>query len=203
MRYVDKNIKYFANKLAAKAPTPGGGSAAALSAYIGCSLLSMVANYTLARKGFNGYKDRAKRVQKGSEKLRQTFAELIDKDVEAYESLSKAFIKYKDNTAKLQPALKRAVGPLAKICIHAHRAGILCLDLSYVGNKYLMSDLCTSIYLLDAALESSMIIIKSNLAYMKDKSYIINKKQQYVYLQQDMKRIKAEVLAKAKERMLI
>ena len=61
MKYVDKSVKCYIDKLSAKTPAPGGGSVAALLGALGCGLLSMVANFTLAGKGFNGYKDRAKK----------------------------------------------------------------------------------------------------------------------------------------------
>ena len=51
----------------------------------------MVANYTMARKGYNGYKERAKKALKEAEKLRLKLIELIDKDITAYENVSKAF----------------------------------------------------------------------------------------------------------------
>ena len=44
--YIDKPLKTYLEDLAAKQPTPGGGSAAALSAAIGVSLMTMSANYT-------------------------------------------------------------------------------------------------------------------------------------------------------------
>ena len=44
--YNEKPLRDYLNDLAARRPAPGGGSAAALSAAIGASLMSMVANYT-------------------------------------------------------------------------------------------------------------------------------------------------------------
>ena len=70
-------IKYYTDKLAAKTPAPGGGSVAAMLGVLGCGLLSMVANFTLVKKGFNGYKERAKKALKESESLRQKLTELI------------------------------------------------------------------------------------------------------------------------------
>ena len=76
MKYVDKSLRHYLSKLSAKVPAPGGGSASALLGALGCGLLCMVANYTLAKKAFNGYKERAKRVLKESEKVREKLTEL-------------------------------------------------------------------------------------------------------------------------------
>ena len=89
MKYQDKSLKYFIDTLAAKTPTPGGGSVAATLGALGCGLLCMVANYTLSSKGFNGYKERAQKALKKSDDLRKKLTDLIDKDIIAYEALSK------------------------------------------------------------------------------------------------------------------
>jgi len=94
MKFIDKSIRLYADKLAAKTPTPGGGSTAALLGVLGCALLSMVANFTLAGKGFNGYKERSQKALKKSENIREKMTDLIDKDIAAYENLSRAFKKY-------------------------------------------------------------------------------------------------------------
>ena len=44
--YIDRPMREYLDDLAAKKPAPGGGSAAALAASMGVSLMSMVANYT-------------------------------------------------------------------------------------------------------------------------------------------------------------
>lgn len=201
MRYIDKSIKYYADRLAAKTPTPGGGSVAATLGVLGCGLLSMVANFTLARKGFNGYKERAKRVLTASEKLRKKLLEMVDKDIEAYDRLSKAFKKHKNNPVRMAPVLKRAVGPPAKVCNYVYKAATLSLELTYVSSKPIVSDVSVAIYVLDAAFEAALINIKINLGYIRDKKYIIDKTQQYTSMHKDIKRLKAAILSKIKERM--
>ncbi|TBR15974.1 hypothetical protein EPO66_05245, partial [bacterium] len=45
--YINKSIKKYLEDLSAKKPVPGGGSASALTAALGSSLISMVVNFTL------------------------------------------------------------------------------------------------------------------------------------------------------------
>ena len=47
--YNDSSLKQYLNDLAAKLPAPGGGSAAALTAALGASLISMVLNFTIGK----------------------------------------------------------------------------------------------------------------------------------------------------------
>jgi methenyltetrahydrofolate cyclohydrolase len=49
---IDKNVRVFLEELASRAPVPGGGSVAALSASLASALTEMVANLTIGRKGF-------------------------------------------------------------------------------------------------------------------------------------------------------
>ncbi|MCK4593697.1 cyclodeaminase/cyclohydrolase family protein, partial [bacterium] len=48
----DLKITEFLQKLGSRAPAPGGGSAAALSASLGANLLSMVCQLTAGKKGY-------------------------------------------------------------------------------------------------------------------------------------------------------
>ena len=201
MKYQDKSLKYFIDKLAAKTPTPGGGSVAATLGALGCGLLCMVANYTLSSKGFNGYKERAKGALKKSDDLRKKLTELIDKDIIAYEALSKSFKVNKDNPAKLQTSYKRASAPPFKMCGYIYKAAMSALELSYVSSKYIISDLAVAMSTLDAAFEAALVNVNINLKYIKDKKFIIEKTHRCTELHRDIKRLKTQVLSNTRERM--
>jgi len=187
--------------MATKTPTPGGGSAAAMSGALGCALISMVANFTLAKKGFNGYKERSQKVLKRSEDLRSKLMVLIDQDAQAYGKLSKALKSKKISAQGLQSAFKSAAIPPLKVCQCVHKAAGLALELSYVGNKSIISDVSVAIYALDAAFESALISMNINLDYIKDKRYVVAKTQATTTLHRDIKRLKTDVLSKVKERI--
>jgi len=201
MKYINKKLKTYADDLAAKRPTPGGGSASALVGALGCSMLSMVANFTVSRGGYDGYKKRAAVALKGAEAIRNNFMLLVDKDVLAYERVAKAMKRHKSNTAKFQGALKNATVPLANVCLYAHKAAGVCLELAYVGNRSLISDVSVAISMLDAAFESAMATIEVNVGCISDAKYVSNIRHKHNALHADMKRIKTEVLSKLKERM--
>ncbi len=202
MDYINKSIKGYLVELAAKKPVPGGGSTAALMGALGCGLVSMVANFTLSDKGFNGYKARAKKVLKKSECLREKLAVLIDKDIRAYGRLSIAFKKFNLSAIKLQSAVKGAIITPCKICDCVHDAAEIALEASYIGKKNILSDIQAAIYALDAAFEAGFINIRVNLKYLKDKEYAAEKNQKYAALQIDMKNIKTQILSKTSERMI-
>ncbi|MBI5145023.1 MAG: cyclodeaminase/cyclohydrolase family protein, partial [Candidatus Omnitrophica bacterium] len=55
MKYREATLKKYSDDLAAKLPAPGGGSAAALAAAMGVSLISMVVNFTLGKPKYAQY----------------------------------------------------------------------------------------------------------------------------------------------------
>lgn len=201
MKYVDKSVRYFTNKLAAKTPAPGGGSVAALLGALGCGLLSMVANFTIAKKGYNGYKERAKKALRESERLKVRLTDLIDKDIQVYEKLSKAFKRYKGNISRIQSSLRKTTTTPLQVCSYVHKAALLSLELSYAGNKPLMPDVCVAIYTLDAAFESALINIKINSRLIRDKKYVVDITHKSNSLHRDLKSIKTEVLSRTRQRM--
>ena len=83
--YNDRPIRDYLNDLAARRPTPGGGSAAALSAAIGAGLASMVANYTIGNPKYKEGEDRIADILKRCDRYRADLQALVDKDVEAFE----------------------------------------------------------------------------------------------------------------------
>ncbi len=203
MNFADKSIKFYSDKLASKSPAPGGGSTAAVIGMLGCGLLSMVANFTLAGKGFNGYKERSQKALKKSENIRKKLLLLIDKDVKAYQNLSKASKKHKDNIVRLQPALKRAITPPADICNYTYKATVVALELAYVGSKNILSDVVVAVYALDAAFESALENININLKDVKDKKYSVRITEKNRVLHREIKQLKTNILSKARERMQV
>ncbi|MDP3804256.1 MAG: cyclodeaminase/cyclohydrolase family protein, partial [Candidatus Omnitrophota bacterium] len=87
--YIDGPLHEYLDDLAGKTPAPGGGSGAALSASIGAALMSMVANYTVGNPKYKAGEERAADILIKAENYRADLQRLIDKDVEAYEKLSK------------------------------------------------------------------------------------------------------------------
>jgi methenyltetrahydrofolate cyclohydrolase len=201
MEYSDKSIRIYLKDLASRRPVPGGGSSAAIMGALGCGLISMVAHFTLSDKGINGYKNRTRRVLKKSEFLCEKLTLLIDKDIRAYEKLSKAFKKQNSIAMGLQSALKGAIITPCRICDYSHQAAGLALEISYVGKKSILSDVIVAIHALDAAFESGFVNIKVNIKYLKDKAYAVEKNRKYMSLQRDMKNLKTQILSKAGERM--
>src|SRR5258708_18390821 len=80
----------FLEQLAGAAPTPGGGSAAAIMGAMGAALVSTVCNVTLGNKGKEQAAAEMLAVRAESELLRARLTAMVDEDIAAFDSLMAA-----------------------------------------------------------------------------------------------------------------
>ena len=80
----------FIEVLASKAAVPGGGGAAALTGAIGIALGNMVGSLTVGKKTYADVEDEIIECKKEADEIAKEFLELMDKDAEAFEPLSRA-----------------------------------------------------------------------------------------------------------------
>lgn len=151
--YKNKTLKKYLDDLAAKLPAPGGGSAAALNAALGVSLISMVVNFTLGKLKYAAYEKELKEIFEKSEALRKEFLDLVDLDVSAYKSKN---LKDAINTPFM----------LASLCFEAIK---LCPFLIEKGNRNLISDVAVAAVMLEAAFVSAYFNVEINLKLLQDK----------------------------------
>src|SRR5258708_12167549 len=89
--YLDQPLKIYLDDLASAKPTPGGGSATALSCAMGAALASMVARLTLGKAEYAGVQQEIESLVQRVESLRERFQQLIQEDIDAYGHLSASF----------------------------------------------------------------------------------------------------------------
>src|SRR5919204_2094905 len=109
---IELPVREFAEGLAAKQPTPGGGSAAALAGALGAGLVSMVCRYTVGRERFAEVEDAVQRVLARSEELRAELERAVEDDVQAYGGYAEAQSMPRetdDETRAREEALQRAL----------------------------------------------------------------------------------------------
>ncbi|MBS4015226.1 MAG: glutamate formimidoyltransferase [Candidatus Latescibacteria bacterium] len=179
----DKGLEEFLFELSQPTPTPGGGSCAALAGAIGCALLSMVTNLTLAKPEseqitfeFTPIKDKLSTYQK-------RFYELITLDSEAFNGVMKAYKLPKatdqDKTIrsqKIQEALKNACAVPEQIFDLAVETVNLIHPIAQKGNQNAISDVGVAIANLKTAIDGAKLNILINLKSIKDEQYNSTKK---------------------------
>ncbi|MDI6606775.1 MAG: cyclodeaminase/cyclohydrolase family protein [Candidatus Omnitrophota bacterium] len=181
--YKDGSLKKYLDDLSAKLPAPGGGSAAALSAALGVSLISMVVNFTLGKPKYARYEDDLKEILKNSEELRGEFLNLVDLDVSAYKSKN------------IRDALDVPF-MLARLAFEGIK---LCPPLLKRGNINLISDVAVAAVLLESAFSSAVYNVDINLKVIADKKLSAPIRKELLRKDKAIKKIRLQTEVKVGE----
>ena len=199
----DLSCKDFAKELASKKPVPGGGGAAAMVAALGVALNTMVANFSYGKKKFIDIKDKHEDLINRGEILRVKLIDLVDKDAEVFEPLSKAYVM-PSNTEE-EKALKNEI--MQKCLMDACSAPMETLEFSYdaillhqeiadISSKNIISDVGVGVQFLKAALNSAYLNVLINLNSMDDENYVRIQKEKTERLVAEGTKIADEVYKK-------
>jgi methenyltetrahydrofolate cyclohydrolase len=176
--YADKSISAFLEELASKAPTPGGGSAAAFMGAVGAGLASMVCNLTIGNEKYRDAEERLRELLSQTEELRRDLMELMERDMVAYGKVSaamkmpRATQEEKDaRTAALQASLKDACeAPLAIMGACAEVLH-LCHTTAELGTPHAVSDVGVAVHAARAGLVGAEMNVAVNVGLLKDQEY--------------------------------
>ena len=155
----------FLNAAAAKQPTPGGGSIAALTGALGASMGEMVMNYSIGKKTLAAYQPQLEAALVQFHKARTMLQELMVEDQLAYQALTDA-----KKAAEGTP-LRATVPELSKSCVSVPLAiaatAVAVIELSekvaHIANPYLLSDLAVCADLAMATVRCAGYNVRVNL----------------------------------------
>lgn len=172
-------IEQFLDKLASASPTPGGGSAAALSGAFGAALAAMVCRLTIGRKNYQNVSAEFEALLPRAESLRAELLQLTKQDAEAYDRVMAAYrlpkateAEKSARTAVIQDALKGA----AEIPLRVATVCAELLELSQAastrGNKNAASDAGASALMVEAGLRAALLNVEINLGLIQDADFV-------------------------------
>ncbi|MDW5300196.1 MAG: cyclodeaminase/cyclohydrolase family protein [Sedimentibacter sp.] len=183
------SCREFAQELASKKPIPGGGGAAALTAALGVALNTMVANYSIGKKKFMDCREQHEELIARGEALREKFVDLVNKDAEYFEPLSRAYVmpsntdeekKLKEQV--LQKCLKEACSAPMETLVCTYEAILLHKGIQYISSNNIISDVGVGVQFLKAALNSAYLNVLINLNSIIDEDYVTKQKAEAVKL---------------------
>ena len=188
--------------------TPGGGNVSAVVGTLGASMVAMVANLTLGKKGYEDFQDDTKdileKVMAGIEALK----ELTLKDMEAFDDYMKCFRMPKETdqekTARreaIQSAAKNATLVPLTICQKLVELMAQANRLSRFGNKMAISDVGVGAYICEAAMRACMLSVDINLPTIKDQDFVNDVLNQRARLFAEAEDQKIKALTYVKEMM--
>ena len=204
----DKSIQTFLDELASKASTPGGGSAAAIIGAMGAALISMVANFTVGKKGYEDVDAEARNILGKSEELRNQLTGMIKADVDVFNRVMAAYGMPKDSddqktarSAEIQAALKEATDvPLA--CARAAAEVIkLSEPIAEKGNKNVISDAGVAVLAGQAALRSAALNVYINIGGIKDENFVSDRQKQLEDILEGMDELTEKVYELVKSKL--
>lgn len=174
----DLAVAPFLDALASSAPTPGGGSAAAIIGAMGAALVSMVCNLTVGKKKYADVEGELKDVLAKSEALRLKLTGMIQDDVRAFDLVMAAYGMPKESDqdkAKRDTAIQAALKEATDVPLACARAAREVIDLAGIaaekGNLNVISDAGVAVLAGYAALRSAALNVFTNARMINDKTF--------------------------------
>jgi formiminotetrahydrofolate cyclodeaminase len=175
---IDSPVERFLDELASAAPTPGGGSAAAVIGAMGAALLSMVCNVTLGKKGQESVADEMRAVREETERLRLRLAGMLAQDVAAFDALMRAYRLPKGSEAEKaarQQAIQSTLRGATEAPLDCARA---CAELIGIARRAaeggfsgVISDAGVGVLAAQTALRSAALNVQINVPNLEDQGY--------------------------------
>jgi methenyltetrahydrofolate cyclohydrolase len=168
----------FLDELASGAPTPGGGSAAAIMGAMGAALVSMVCNVTIGKKGHEAVAPEMQSVRDESEKLRLSLTAMVADDIAAFDGLMAAYRLPKASeeekslrAAAIQSNLLAATEtPMAcaRACAQVVALSKRAAERGYAG---VISDAGVGVLAANTALRGAALNVHINAPSLKDRGF--------------------------------
>ncbi|HMO56623.1 MAG TPA: cyclodeaminase/cyclohydrolase family protein [Roseiflexaceae bacterium] len=176
---LEQRIDTFLEQLASSAPTPGGGSVAAITGAMAAGLLTMVCDLTIGKKQYAEFEEEAIRLRERAEALRGELQLLAQADVDAFGRLSAAYRLPRAtdaDAAARRAAIQAALRHATDIPFRTARAAAgllpLCDPLARAGNRLAVSDVGAAVLLIEATVPAALLNVEINLPMLEDQLFV-------------------------------
>lgn len=176
MNFTDMSCKEFTERLASKAPVPGGGGASALAGALGAALGTMVGQLTVGKKKYADVEGDIKILMEKAATLQQELLILTEKDAEVFEPLSKAYGMPKETEeerAEKERVMAVVLKEAAEVPLEIMRKCCQIIDLqgefAAKGSRLAVSDAGVGVIFCKSALQGASLNVFINTKSMKDR----------------------------------
>jgi formiminotetrahydrofolate cyclodeaminase len=171
--FLGLSVNEFLDRMAARAPTPGGGAAAALAGALASAVGRMVAAYSAGKQADPTGESHVARLCEELERADRVLRGLVGEDAAAYEQLSRATRASQADpkrTEEMRHALTIALTvPLEIAAVASGAAGVL-KELRPLANRHLLADLGVAIVLAEACVQAAAYCVRVNAAQMPEEA---------------------------------
>jgi formiminotetrahydrofolate cyclodeaminase len=178
MKLTDRTVTELLAAFRSSEPTPGGGSASALSGAVGASLLAMVARLPWPRGATAEDIERLASAGSRCAALSEQLATLVDRDSDAYDLVVTAYRLPRHTEEEKRTrhgAIQTAMRAATDAPLDVMRACGAAIELGAVvaafGNRSASSDLLVGLELLGAGLRGARLNVDINLGTLQDAAY--------------------------------
>jgi len=191
-KLINMEISNFIDELSTDSPAPGGGSVAALNGSLSAALISMVANLTVGKKGYEKYFKDMGETAESAQKLKDDFLTLIDRDTDTFNKVMAA-IKMPKKTDKekkeREKTIEEATKSATRIPLNVMEATLKLIPLlenvTKKGNKNSISDAGVAALMGLSALKSAYLNVIINLKGINDEAFVKKTKKQAEKIKKD------------------
>lgn len=194
-------LKDFIAEVASNSPAPGGGSVAAMSAAAGAGLMSMLANLTKDKKGYEPVHEEMAKLAAHCTLMSEKLLSVIDEDTVAFDVYMTAIKMPKDTDeqkAERAKAMQAAAIGAANVPLQLARdAFTLIKKTGYViknGNKNATSDGAVAFLMLRAGILGALYNVRINLGSIKDEKYVAATQNEADKLEKEVKELEIKIL---------
>jgi methenyltetrahydrofolate cyclohydrolase len=178
MPLADKPLRDLLASFSSPDPTPGGGSASALAAALGASLLMMVAALPKTRSGTDAERSALSEAGAALDGIRARLTGAIDADADAYDAVVDAYKLPKgtaDEQAARRQAIQQALRSATDVPLEVMRLAAAAIGhatpIAVNGHRAAASDVGVATALLHAGLHGAALNIDSNVGSVSDQAY--------------------------------
>ena len=198
----DQKITDFLQNTAAGTAVPGGGSVSALSAALGAGLTEMVANLTIAKKGYEAVENDMQEIAETVKNLREKLLSEVDNDSNAYNDVLAAFKLPKTTEAQKEQrarAIQAAMKNAARVPLGVAYDALQVMDLAEKvirhGNRNAVSDGAVGAMMARTAVLGALWNVRINLASVNDNAFVEEMMRQVDKLESRVHEREKEILS--------
>ena len=166
----EQSVQEFLMDVASSAPTPGGGSVAALAGSLASALATMVARLTIGKPSYAEHEATMREAEAQAETLCRELFDLVQEDARAYEgfrSASRLSQRTPEEVALRAKAQADAARNATSVPLHTAEACVRALrvarDVAACGNKNAVSDAGVAAWLARSGAEGAALNVRINL----------------------------------------
>lgn len=205
---VSLKLRDFEDELSTESPAPGGGSVASLAGSNAASLISMVANLTYGKKGYEEVTEEMGKIAETAQKLKDEFLKDIDRDTEAFNKVIACYRlpqKSEEEKKIREEEIEKATKEATLVPLGVLERSLEVLELSKIvaekGNENAISDAGVAASQALSCAESAYFNVMINLKNLNDQEFIKEIKEKSEDYLLKAKELKKEVITKMWERV--